>query len=88
MKLIGNYQIKQVADQKVAIYCTEDTADLRRAVSLTGSAEIIFKQLLSGAEKDDLIKCLTDNYDISEETAKKDVTDFLKLLYSYNLLDG
>ena len=88
MKLKGNYQIKQVADQKVAIYCTEDTADLRRAVSLTGSAEIIFKQLLSGAEKEDLIKCLIENYDISEETAKKDVTNFLKLLYSYNLLDG
>ena len=70
MKLKGNYQIKQVADQKVAIYCTEDTADLRRAVSLTGSAEIICKQLLSGDEKEDLIKCLTENYDISEETAE------------------
>ena len=88
MKLEGNYQIKQIADQKVAIYCTEDTADLRRAVSLSGSAEIIFKQLISGAEKDDLIRSLTENYDVSEETAKKDVTDFLKLLYSYNLLDG
>lgn len=88
MKLKGNYQIKQIADQKVAVYCTEDTADLRHAVSLSGSAEIIFKELLSGAEKDDLIRRLTENYDISEETAKKDVTDFLKLLYSYNLLDG
>ena len=88
MKLKGNYQIKQVADQKVAIYCTEDTADLSRAVSLKGSAEIIFTALMKGADQDDLIKSLTENYDISEKTAKKDVVDFLKLLYSYNLLDG
>ena len=88
MKLNGNFQIKEIAGQPVAICCQGDTADLRRAVSLKGTAEIIFKKLMDGSDKDDLVKCLTDNYDISVEEAKKDVSSFLKLLGQYNLLDG
>ncbi len=88
MKLKGNYQIKQIAGEPVAIYCQGDTADLRRAVSLKGSAEILFKQLINGCSKEDLVKSLTDNYDITEEEARGDVASFLKLLENYNLLDG
>ena len=88
MKLKGNYQIKEIAGQSVAIYCQGDTADLRRAVSLKGGAEIIFKRLIDGCEKNDLVRCLIENYDISKEIAEKDVESFLKLLVDYNLLDG
>lgn len=88
MKLKGNYQIKQIAGESVAIYCVGDTADLRRAVSLKGSAEILFRQLINGCEKEDLVKSLTDSYDITREEANEDVVSFLKLLGNYNLLDG
>ena len=50
--------------------------------------KIIFKRLIDGCEKNDLVRCLIENYDISKEIAEKDVESFLKLLVDYNLLDG
>lgn len=88
MKLNGNYAIKQIAGETVAIYCFEDTADFRSAVSLKGSAEIMFKALIDGADKAELLKLILQNFDISEEQAKKDIETFLATLLNNNLLDG
>ena len=88
MKLKGSYEIKEIAGEVVAIYCTEDIADLRRAISLKGSAKILFEELQKGAEKKDLIELLTQNYNIKAEDAKSDVESFLRLLLDNNLLEG
>lgn len=88
MKLKNNFVLKQIADETVAIYVNKDTADLRRAVSLNGSAKEMFEALQNGASKQEIILLLTKNYNISEEQATKDAEAFIGLLYSNNLLDG
>ena len=88
MKLKGNYQIKEIAGDYVAIYCHEDIADLRRAISLKGSAKIMFEALLAGSDTEELTELLTQNYNVGKEEAKKDAENFLKLLSGNNLLDG
>ena len=50
MKLKNNYVLKKIANETVAIYLYKDTADLRRAVSLNGSAKLIFEALQKGAK--------------------------------------
>lgn len=88
MKLKNNYVLKQIANETVAIYIDKDTADLRRAVSLNGSAKLIFEALQKGATKEEIVLTLTQAYSLSEEEAKGDAEAFLQLLYNNNLLDG
>ena len=88
MKLKNNFVLKQIAGETVAIYVNKDTADLRRAVSLNGSAKEMFEALQNGASKQEIISLLTENYNISKEQATNDANAFIELLCSNNLLDG
>lgn len=88
MKLKKNFVLKQIAGETVAIYCEDNTVDFRRAISLKGSAEVMFKSLLEDISREDLVALLMKNYDISENQATKDTNSFIKLLCDNNLLDG
>ena len=88
MKLKDNFIIKEIAGETVAIYCENDIADFRRAVSLKGSAQTMFKALLDDTSREGLVMLLVKEYNISETQAAEDVNLFLKLLYDNNLLDG
>ncbi|MBQ5910416.1 MAG: PqqD family protein [Clostridia bacterium] len=88
MKLKGTYVIKEIAGETVAIRVNNDIADLRGAISLKGSAETMFSALLSGAQKEDIVKLLVETYHVPEEAAKNDTEAFLTTLNSNNLLEG
>ena len=88
MKLKGNYVIKEIAGEHLAIYCHEDIVDLRRAISLKGGAKPMFEALLNGADKAELTEILVKDYNIEEKDAEKDAQNFLSLLYNNDLLDG
>ncbi len=88
MKLKNNYVLKQIDNETIAVHVENDTADLRHAVSLNGTAQIIFEALKSGASKEELMQLLTQTYNTSKEDAKADIEAFLQLLYNNNLLDG
>ncbi len=88
MKLKNNFVLKQIAGETFAIYCQNDTADFRRAISLKGSAEVMFKALLEDTSREELATLLINNYDMSEKQADEDIELFLKLLSDNNLLDG
>ncbi|MBQ1187256.1 MAG: PqqD family protein [Clostridia bacterium] len=88
MKLKGNFVIKKIAEETVAIRINKDIADLRGAISLKGSAETIFSALLEGLNKEDIINQLVENYHITKEEAANDTEAFLNVLYNNNLLEG
>ena len=88
MRLKENFVLEQIAGETVAIYCANDTVDFRRAISLNGSAQIMFKSLLEDTSREKLVVLLMDGYGVSKEKAEEDVDSFLKLLYNNNLLDG
>ena len=88
MKLKENFILEQIAGETVAIYCENNTVDFRQAISLKGSAEVMFKALFKDISREDLVILLTDSYDISKEQACEEVNLFLELLRSSNLLDG
>lgn len=88
MKLKENFILKQIAGETVAIYCLNDVVDFRRAVSLKGSARIMFESLLVDTSREELVTLLTNSFDVSKKQAEEDVNLFLKLLYDNNLLDG
>ena len=55
-------------------------------VSLTESGAILFRLLVKGAEKEDLVNALLNEYDVDRETAESDVDGFIEKLKEAKLL--
>jgi len=53
---------------------------------LTESAYLLWKSIVDGGEKEDLVNILMNEYEIDRETAVGDVTDFLCELSSYGII--
>ena len=55
-------------------------------ITINETGAFLWKTLENEVLEEDLIKALTDEYDVDEETAKKDVFAFIEKLKSAELL--
>jgi hypothetical protein len=57
-------------------------------MSLNGSGAVCWEALAEGATRDELVRRLTERFDVAPERAARDVEAFLQELRSHGLLDG
>jgi hypothetical protein len=55
-------------------------------MGVNGSGALLWKQIIEGASRSQLVERLRDTYEIDAEVAQRDVEDFLEMLSSHNLL--
>jgi hypothetical protein len=55
-------------------------------MGVNGSGVLLWKQLVEGASRPQLVKCLCDAYEIDAEEAQRGVESFLEMLRSHDLL--
>ena len=48
----------------------------------------IIKLLKEGKSEDEIVKALSEKFDVSEEDARRDLVDFIEQLRLYGLLEG
>ncbi len=88
MKIKKGFILKQLNDDlNVVIAVGEAGSKINGYVKLTESAVILWKRLLSGATFEELVNVILAEYDIDEETAKKDVAIFIDMLKTIEALD-
>jgi hypothetical protein len=86
MKLKYEFAISEVAGETVAV--SVGTNGRNMVVGLNGSAELLFRLLMEGAESDTLIAALVDKYEgLDEATARADAEEFLEVLRDKGLLE-
>ena len=86
MKIAEGYLLRNIADSWIVIPIGKIANASSLMVSLSESSALLWKQLETGANEDELISLLLDSYDVDSETAKKDVAEFLEFLRSENIL--
>lgn len=77
MKIKEGFLLRNVAGNHVVVPIGEATIDFNGMMSLNGTGAFLFGKLIEGTSKEQLIKDLMDEYDISIELATKDVEDFI-----------
>ena len=87
MKLKENFLLRKVADTWVVMSLYDDTVDFNGMLSLNESGAMLWKVIEDGGDKQALVKALTDQYDVTEQEANKDVDDFLKVLVDAGCLE-
>lgn len=87
MKIKKGYFIKEVAGQNVVVSTEKKAIDFDYIIHLNDSGKLLFEALLEHQlSVEDLVKILTDNYNVDEKQAKEDVLEFVELLKLHNIL--
>ena len=80
MKINNNFVLRQVAQSWIVLPLAEQNENLKGMLTLTDSGAILWKFLEQGCELSDLAKALTDEYEVTQEKALADATNFVNKL--------
>ena len=88
MKIKEGFILREVAGSYVVVAVGAASKDFRGVIKLNGSGAFLWKVLeKEDKSTEDLVKALLDEYEIDEETAKKDVNDFVDRLKGAKIVE-
>ncbi len=86
MKVKDGFMLREIAGQWVVVPLGEMVVEFNGIITLTETGALLWRKLETGAEEDDLVKALMDEYDVDEATAREDVKSFLKDTIEKNMV--
>ena len=87
MKIKNDFILRKVADSYVVVPVGELTLDLNGIINLNETGALLFGLLQKGAEREELIEKLLDEYNVSPEKAAADIDIFLEKVRAANVLE-
>lgn len=87
MKIRSGYILRKVMDIYAVLGIGSEAYKPNRIMSVNETGAFLWHLLETGAEKEDLIGRLTEEYDVSAETAAKDVDAFVQKLRETGLIE-
>lgn len=78
--------LRTIADETMLIPVGGDTKNCNGIFTLTDSGVTAFKAIQSGAEREDIVNAILDEFDIDRSTAEKDVDEFLTKLQKFGII--
>ena len=85
MKLKNGFVLKEIAGECVVV-AVDEALDLNGMITLNATAKTMWLLLAKGADREELIKALTDEYDVSRELAAEAVDRFTSKLEELGFL--
>lgn len=86
MKLKDGVVLKEFAGECVVV-ATDASLNLDRMITLNDTAKTIWKALENGAEIDDIVRAITDEYEVDANKARKAAEAFVAKLKELNFLE-
>ncbi len=77
MKIRDDFILRKISDSYVVVPVGKAVVDFRGMVNLNESGALLFKTLQNGADENELVQVLLNEYDVDESVAEKDVKRFL-----------
>ena len=87
MKLHGEFVVRQVMDNIVAIPVGQTALQLNGMILLNDVSKIIWDCLERGTNLEGAVKAVTDAFDVSADEAQADITEFCDKLRELQLLE-
>ncbi len=86
MKISSEFTKTKIMDNIIIVPVGRSTLDLKGVLGINESAEFLWDLLSNDISKEDLIKALMNEYELSEEKAATDVDSFLNALNENGIL--
>ena len=87
MKIKSDFILKKIAGSYMVVPVRTRAVDFSGIIKLTESGAILWELLQGGAEREDLVAKLLDEYNVDEVTAGADVDRFIAKLKEADLLE-
>ena len=84
MKASNQFILRTIADEHLLIPVGESAISVKGLIALSESG--LYKKLMDGCSREDLIAALTAEYEVSEEEAAQDTDAFLNQMRQLNML--
>lgn len=87
MKIKDGFALRQVAGSYVVLPLAESSAVFNGMLTLNESGVVLWRRLAEGCSLEELVVALTDEYEVTEETARADVERFIAKISEIGCLD-
>lgn len=87
MRIKEGFVLREVAGNNVVIGVGATMQEFNGVLTLSGSGSLLWKKLESGADKEELIAAILEEYEVDRDTAEKDIDAFLDKIRSVKLLE-
>ena len=87
MKIKSTYQLREVAGEHMVVSTGADENAFNGVIMLNGTGAFLWKLLENGAERDELIAKVLEEYEVDEATAALGVDDFINDIKKANLFE-
>lgn len=81
MKTNKEYMLREIAGETVLVPTGSASQKLNGMIRLTESAAFIWKQVDTAADLKEIVARVRDEYEVDEDTARRDIYGFLRELY-------
>lgn len=85
MKLKDGFLLREIAGE-IVVLPTGNDLDLNMMITLNETGKFLWERLEKGAETEELVAAILEEYDIDEDGARKHVTEFLEKLNGFGFL--
>lgn len=86
MKLKHGFVLRKVAGEIIVLPSGEDL-DLKMMITLNETGEFLWKRLEAGADMEDLVQAMLEEYDVDEPTARAGAEQFVTKLSDNGFLE-
>ena len=87
MKIKEDFLLRKVADSYVVVPVNSMTLDFNGIINLNETGAFLFELLQKGAEKQELVNKMLEEYDVTPEIAEKDIEIFIQKLKEADILE-
>ena len=87
MKLCGEFVVRQIVDDIVAIPVGQTALRLNAMIMLNDVSKVIWDCLEQGTDIEGIVKAVTDGFDVSADEASADILEFCGKLSKLQLLE-
>ncbi len=78
MKIKPGYKLRKMCGSSVVVATGKASAEFNGMVTLNETGEMLWARLADGAEENELVALMLDEYDIDKATAENDVKEFIE----------
>ncbi len=80
MKIVGEYMLRDVAGETVAVPVGETVLRSNILVALNDTGTFLWRRLTEGASEEELVSCVCAEYEADPAAVKKDIAEFIEYL--------
>lgn len=86
MHIVNGFMIREVAGERVAVPIGEAVRRFSGMISLNDSAAFLLQLLQTEQTPDTLLQAVLKEFEVSQEDAQRDISEFLSVMNQLNLL--